>query len=72
MSIDGEMMQLTLSEWISIDDWLPKIAEDVIVFSDDKFQIDIGFRMNGKWFSDRGELPTVTHWMPLPNPPTEI
>jgi hypothetical protein len=72
MSIDGEMMQLTLSEWISIDDRLPKIAEDVIVFSDNKFQIDIGFRMNNKWHSDRGELPTVTHWMPLPNPPTEI
>ena len=49
------MIQLTLSEWISIDDRLPKIAEDVIVFSDDKFQIDIGFLMNGKWFSDRGE-----------------
>jgi hypothetical protein len=43
----------------------------VIVFSDDKYQIDIGFLMNGKWFSDRGELHTVTHWMPLPNPPEE-
>jgi hypothetical protein len=64
-------MQLTLSEWISIDDRLPKIAEDVIVFSDDKFQIDIGFFMNNKWHSDRGELPTVTHWMPLPKPPEE-
>jgi hypothetical protein len=63
------MIQLTLSEWISIDDRLPNRAEDVIVFSEDKFQIDIGFLMNGKWFSDRGELPTVTHWMPLPNPP---
>ena len=65
------MNQLTLSEWISIDDRLPKIADDVIVFSDDKCQIDIGFLMNGKWFSDRGELHTVTHWMPLPNPPED-
>jgi len=63
------MNQLTLSEWISIDNQLPKVAEDVIVFSEDKYQIDIGFLMNKKWYSDRGELPTVTHWMPLPNPP---
>jgi len=63
------MNQLTLSEWISIDDQLPKVAEDVIVFSEDKYQIDIGFLMNKKWYSDRGELHTVTHWMPLPNPP---
>jgi hypothetical protein len=65
------MNQLTLSEWISIDDRLPKIADDVIVFSDDKYQIDIGFLINGKWFSDKGELHTVTHWMPLPNPPED-
>jgi len=65
------MIQLSFSAWNSIDDTLPKVAEDVIVFSDDKFQIDIGFLMNGKWFSDRGELHTVTHWMPLPNPPEE-
>jgi hypothetical protein len=65
------MIQLTLSDWTCIDDRLPKKAEDVIVFSDDKYQIDIGFLMNGKWFSDRGELHTVTHWMPLPNPPEE-
>jgi hypothetical protein len=32
---------------------------------------DIGFFMSNKWHSDRGELPTVTHWMPLPNPPEE-
>jgi hypothetical protein len=66
------MIQLTLSDWTCIDDRLPKNAEDVIVFSDDKYQIDIGFLMNGKWFSDRGELHTVTHWMPLPNPPSEV
>jgi hypothetical protein len=65
------MNQLTLSDWISIDDRLPKICDDVIVFSDDKYQIDIGFVVNGKWFSDRGELHTVTHWMPLPNPPED-
>jgi len=66
------MIQLSFSAWNSIDDTLPKVAEDVIVFSDDKYQIDIGFLMNGKWFSDRGELHTVTHWMPLPNPPSEV
>jgi hypothetical protein len=67
------MMQLTLSDWTCIDDRLPKNAEDVIVFSDDKFQIDIAFRLaDKKWYNDRGELHTVTHWMPLPNPPSEV
>jgi len=66
------MDQLTLSDWISIDDRLPKVGEDVIVFSDDKYQIDIGFLIDKKWYSDRGLLPTVTHWMPLPNPPSEV
>ena len=64
-------MQLTLSEWISIHDRMPKVAEDVITFSEHKFQIDIGFFINNQWHSDRGDLPTVTHWMPLPNPPEE-
>ena len=61
-----------MNKWISIDIKLPKVCDDVLLFSDDKFQFDVGFYSHNKFHCDRGELPTVTHWMPLPDPPAEF
>jgi Protein of unknown function (DUF551) len=57
--------------WICVDEKMPDVAEDVLLFSEDHYQIDVGFLQDNKFFTDRGQLKTVTHWMPLPNPPEE-
>ena len=65
-------------EWISVKDKMPRINEVVLVY--DKFieDVSIGYisEFLGErtvWIIDYGESvsDTVTHWMPLPEPPKE-
>ena len=63
-------------EWISVKDELPKNEDDVLVHYHPFGwlpEIFIGFLEGGKWISQEG-LPfssqeSLTHWMPLPEPP---
>ena len=58
------------NEWISVDERLPEIDVSVITFPYSMVTIR-HMKMDGKdkvWFFDA--LP-VTHWMPLPQPPTK-
>lgn len=53
--------------WISVKDRLPEEKEHVLIWIKD-LCIIIDWIVNGKWVvSDE----IVTHWMPLPEPPTE-
>jgi hypothetical protein len=56
--------------WISVDDRLPQANTEVLVFNRYRF---IGvIEENGTWFAavDYETLFNVTHWQPLPKPPT--
>ena len=58
-----------MSEWISVDDKMPEIANHVIVFSP-LHGVCTGYFYDGKWTIDYAHIATtVTHWQPLPDPP---
>ena len=60
---------VTVHEWISVDDRLPKKDEIVIICTDKNF-IYAGELVGDTWFLDNDSwTETVTHWMPLPQPP---
>ncbi len=54
---------------ISVEDELPK--DDVYVATIDKFGLqEVRYYFRGKWYSSFGnEYGSITHWMPLPQPP---
>ena len=60
-------------EWISIEDRLPENDEPVLVYkykySEVYGNIETAYINNGHWRGSIGEA--ITHWMPLPAPPTE-
>ena len=57
---------VTVQEWISVKDRLPKPFENVIVFRDGKISID--YNEGNGWFAYDFNGKRVTHWMPLPQP----
>ena len=60
---------VTVQEWISVDDRLPEKDEIVIICTDKNF-IYAGELIGDTWFLDNDSwTETVTHWMPLPQPP---
>lgn len=60
---------VTAQEWISVKDRLPKNDEIVIICTDKNF-IYAGELIGDTWFLDNDSwTATVTHWMPLPQPP---
>ena len=60
---------VTVQEWISVKDRLPKEDEIVIICTDKNF-IYAGELIGDTWFLDNDSwTETVTHWMPLPQPP---
>lgn len=56
------------THWISVEERLPKTEEDFLCAFDDGF-IATASWIDGDWelWADAGQ---VTHWMPLPKPPT--
>lgn len=64
-----EHSRKTRQEWISVKDRLPKNDEIVIICTDKNF-IYAGELIGDTWFLDNDSwTATVTHWMPLPQPP---
>jgi len=57
-------------QWMPIET-APDITE-ILVFSDSFFTIWIATKLDGKWVdaSDGRSISNPTHWMPLPNQPT--
>ena len=60
---------VTVQEWISVKDRLPDDDEVVIICTDKNF-VYAGELIGDTWFLDNDSwTATVTHWMPLPEPP---
>ena len=64
---------VTVQEWISVDDRLPKDWTDVLVSSRFGFlETAVYTGTPGKWRvcwnGDMLEADSITHWMPLPRP----
>lgn len=61
--------------WISVDDELPNSDGYYLVFIDNNIDIKTvttcHWVHNNKSFVDVIGFPPVTHWMPLPEPPTD-
>ncbi len=59
--------------WVSVDERLPKCGEPQLMYLSRKNIVRQGFRTSGKlWFLDDGDpAPAVTHWRPLPAPPSD-
>ena len=60
---------VTVQEWISVKDRLPKDDEIVIICTEKGF-VYAGELIGDAWFLDNDSwTESVTHWMPLPEPP---
>ena len=68
------MSETTKPGWISIKERLPKDFDQALVYDGDK-HYPIGSCHKGEsgiWYSDMAYgMGTITHWMPLPEPPEE-
>jgi len=63
-----------MSEWISVKDKLPKPSTEVLIFIYDILALGY-MESDGEWWNDADEKEhseSVTHWMPLPEPPEEL
>ena len=63
----------TVMQWVSVKNKLPKEMQAVIIYgkSDNEYyqNQDIGWLNDGRWMTDT--IRKVTHWMPLPPPPSK-
>ena len=60
---------VTVQEWVSVDDRLPEDGDVVIICTNKNF-VYAGELIGDTWFLDNDSwTATVTHWMPLPQPP---
>ena len=67
---------VTVQKWIPVSERLPREGEEVLVFGywHEKFQPLMCYlspHRKGEWFTTVAgqQVYTVTHWMPLPEPP---
>lgn len=70
--LDDELKEWSkFTDWISVNDRLPEEDVRVLVWLNTNrsyTKIDTDRRFEGKWVRWASD---VTHWMPLPTPPTE-
>ena len=64
---------MTKLEWINVDDRLPpKGAKPVLTYNGYRIIVAKYYRVQKRWIREvdgRWMYDTVTHWMPLPDPP---
>ena len=71
VSVLNEQPTVNPYEWISVEDRLPS-WEDGKVLIYTPYGISIAQRTTGnRWKGDCAIPKLITHWMPLPTPPTE-
>ena len=61
-------------EWISVDDRLPEPWKQVLIYSrydfcESAFYIGVPGKWRVTWNHEMLDADSVTHWMPLPEPP---
>jgi hypothetical protein len=60
------------SNWISVKDRLPDKKGDYLIFNTDGIVWPYWYEPVNQWFDSLGfRTGSVTHWMPLPEPPRE-
>ena len=61
-----------MSEWISVEDKLPPIYVNVLIYDTiDNYISNSLLNKNKQWIGYESNIDDITHWMPLPNPPQE-
>ena len=65
---------VTVQEWISVDDRLPEPWKQVLIYSrhdfcESAFYIGVSGKWRVTWNHEMLDADSVTHWMPLPEPP---
>ena len=65
---------VTVQEWISVKDRLPEAWKQVLIYSRHDFcesavYIGVPGKWRVTWNHEMLEADSVTHWMPLPQPP---
>ena len=68
--------ELTADDWVSVEERLPKVTENVNVWIPENNRVITAYKINehferysimqGKWVRPHGK---ITHWKPLPQPP---
>lgn len=62
-------------QWISVEDRLPEDGQRVITFRNGIYEFQSFEKRRNGWMNDENwfwSMATVTHWMPLPQPPKEV
>ena len=60
-----------MNKWTSIKEKLPDTSKNVLVYGE--FGFAVGYYQGGSWwiiFDEDGWDDEITHWQPLPEPPT--
>lgn len=71
----GDLINLLLAngvvvrEWIPVTERLPEVGADILVCHKNGFVATNAWLGTHWWFKD--DKNTITHWMPLPEPPKE-
>ena len=65
---------VTVQEWISVDDRLPEPWKQVLIYSRHDFcesalYIGVPGKWRVTWNHEMLDADSVTHWMPIPEPP---
>ena len=67
-----QIAELSKPRWIPVTERLPEDGQWVLVWGHGQKIPIMMFRESGAWIDDQFEFhTTVTHWMPLPEPPKE-
>lgn len=62
------------NRWISVKDRLPKDGETVLTFKNGIFEVQEYEKKRNGWIGENWfwAMATVSHWMPIPEPPKEV
>lgn len=66
------MPSVNVGEWISAEERLPDNGETVLTVDNEGYMIVASWYELGGWFLPVCRANPVTHWMPLPEPPTDF
>jgi len=69
----NEVFAPAFGQWISVEEQLPEFGQEVLVAHDTGW-IGMASLFDDGWFniSFHNDKNSVTHWMPLPEPPEEV
>ena len=72
MEIENKRLQAQLPAWISVEERLPDVDENVLVYNSESGDMDMAYYNGNAWvLQDLYEIEYLhpTHWMPLPDAP---